>query len=491
MQTISVAAMRAAEQTAAAAGLSEETMMAHAGRNAARIIETEFRRRPGCRRVVIVTGKGNNAGDGIVAAAVLPVPAVIAAAVPLTGLTGAAACHAAGLPDRVPVVPADKMEFQPGDLIVDALLGTGFRGDVREPLATLIRRINQSGLPVIALDLPSGLDGDTGRAGLAVKADLTITFGAPKHGLIQNDGPALTGPVRIAGIGIPPENLAGDGADLFTAAEAAALLDRLPFDTHKNRRGRVLILAGSAAYPGAAVLNTRGALRTGAGYVRLACPDTMPPHLPAAVVQHPLPATPEGTFGQAAIPAITDLLATADAVAAGSGWSQHPELLTVLQTITAGMEAGVLDADGLRLLPRLGRPLRGRWVLTPHPGEAAALLDAFGESPASRPETALSLARHTGAVTVLKGPQSIVAAPDGRYSVNSSGSPALATAGSGDVLTGVTAALLAAGLSAFDAARLAVYLHGRAGETTPQRGLIADDLPDLIRAAMAEVSPVC
>lgn len=491
MKSLSAEQMRAAERAAAEAGLSEEKMMEHAGLGAARIIEAEFRRRPGCRRVVIAAGKGNNAGDGLVAAGALACPVAIAAAAPLDTLKGAAAHHAKLLPASVPVIPAEEATFGRDDLIVDALLGTGCTGAVREPLAGVIRRINASGAPVVALDLPSGLNADTGEAALAVTADLTITFGAPKRGLVMGRGPELAGSIRLAGIGIPEERFAGDGPDLFTEADAAPLLGRLPYDTHKNRRGRVLAAAGSARYPGAAMLTVLGALRTGAGYVRLAFPGAMPP-LPAAVVRLPLPATSGGTFGRAAIPALLAALAEADAVAAGSGWGRHAELETVLNALIDHAPRGVLDAEGLRLLPFTGRTLGGNWILTPHPGEAAALLAALDlPETLSRIEIAQILARRFDAITVLKGPQSVTAAPDGRVSLNASGSPALAVAGSGDVLTGVAAALLAAGLAPFDAARLAAYLHGRAGETAPRRGLIADDLPALVREAMAELSPVC
>ena len=491
MKSLSVDRMRAAERAAAEAGLSEEKMMELAGLGAARIVEAEFRRRPGCRRVVIAAGKGNNAGDGLVAAAALAVPVVIAAAAPLETLKGAAAYHAKRLPASVPVIPAAEVTFRRDDLIVDALLGTGCSGTVREPLAGVIRRINASGAPIIALDLPSGLNGDTGEAELAVTADLTITFGAPKRGLVAGRGPELAGPIRLAEIGIPPEDLAGDGPDLFTEVDAAPLLGRLPYDTHKNRRGRVLAAAGSARYPGAAALTALGALRTGAGYLRLAFPGAAPA-LPAAVVRLPLPATSGGTFGRAAIPALLAALDTADAVAAGPGWDRNAELETVLNALIDHAPRGVLDAEALRLLPFAGRTLGGNWILTPHPGEAAALLAALDlPEPRSRVEIAQLLARRFDAVTVLKGPQSVTAAPDGRYSLNASGSPALAVAGSGDVLTGAAAALLAAGLPPFDAARLAVYLHGRAGETAPRRGLIADDLPERIRDAMAELSPAC
>lgn len=495
MKAVSVAEMRKLESRAIAAGISGFTLMERAGTGAAGLIEAEFHRRQ-ARRVAVVTGRGNNAGDGFVAAAALKVPTVIFAAAPVEALRGDAAAHAARLPAAIPVC-GGAPDFQPGDLIVDALLGTGFAGGVREPLAGFMAAVNASGCPVISLDLPSGLDGDSGAAGeIAVRAELTITFGLPKAGLFRGRGPELAGPVRVVPIGIPSGLEAGTAAEfeVFTAADGRAMLPRPAFDAHKNTRGRLLVLAGSAAYSGAAALTTRAAFAGGAGMVHLAAPALPFAALPAALIVHRIAGNAAGEFDFAAWRELTPLLSKIDAVAAGPGWGGGTDLSEVVAALLATGLPLALDADALNAVARRPELWRGRAgvAITPHVGEAARLFAAFGETfPADRAEAARKLAARLGAVVVLKGPQSVVAAPDGRFSFNTSGTAALAAAGSGDVLTGLLGALLAERRDAFDAARLAVLLHGLSGESVPRRGLLADELPERIRTALAEVAPVC
>ncbi len=497
MKIVSVAVMRKLESRAAASGVSGFAMMRSAGEAAAEAIADLFRKHPGVNRVAVVTGKGNNAGDGFAAAAAMPpdIPVEIHASVPLASLRGDAAAHAGRLPGRIPVrESAAPPEFKPDTLIVDALLGIGFRGEPREPLDGFIRAVNASGCPVAALDLPSGLDGDSGRAGRdAVAADLTVTFGLPKTGLFTGDGPRLCGSLRLGGIGIPRsmlDDVQGSG-EAFFAQDARGMLPRLPHDSHKNTRGRTLVVAGSATYPGAAVLSALGALRGGSGMVRLASP-VMPEHqLPAAVIRRRLSMADDGGFGASAAAELDDLLTVSDAVVAGPGWTVGEQRRRMLRRLLLTPLPTVLDADALNLLAERPLGCRGNVVLTPHPGEAGRLFAAYGvAAPEDRRSAALKLAEATGAVVVLKGPQSVVAAPDGRSSYNTAGSAALATAGSGDVLAGLTGALLAGGMDAYDAARLAALLHALAGEAWPRRGLCADDLPGRLPGAFAAVSPL-
>ena len=388
MKIISIAAMRELEAQAMAAGISGFRLMDSAGRAAAAEIAAMFRQHPGVNRIAIVTGKGNNAGDGLVVAAALPpdIPVTIHAAAPLHSLRGDAAAHAARVPRRIPVLESDTPpEFPPDTLIVDALLGTGFTGNPREPLAGFIRAVNASGCPVVALDLPSGLDGDSGRAGReAVHADLTITFGLPKSGLFRNDGPRLCGSLRLGEIGLPRELLAkvpGDG-EAFFAADARAFLPRLPYDSHKNTRGRLLLAAGSAAYPGAATLSARAALRGGAGFVRLATPVPPEGPLPAALVRHRLTAAPDGGFGVAAAAELDDLLTVSDAVAAGPGWSRGTERQLFLERLLSSQLPLVLDADALNTLaeqPTIGADMKFEEL-------ANCAVDAYAELLSAAPE---------------------------------------------------------------------------------------------------------
>ena len=480
MKAISIASMRHLEKIS---GIPGPELMLRAGVEAARLIREEFSLYPDRRRIVIVTGRGNNAGDGVVAAltlaadAALPMP-VIAAVNPPEQLTGEAGVYAPMLKDaRVEIT--DQTDFRPGDLIVDALFGIGLSRDIASPYTEWIKAINASGCPVVALDLPSGLDGDTGEIhGICVRADVTITFGLPKTGLFRNAGPAVCGRLKLADLRIAPEIAASIPAEFetFFAEDAAPLLPRLPFDAYKNSRGRLLLAAGSARYPGAAKLAAGAALRAGAGFVRL---------VTSASGNFPPPAVLHEDSEQE----LLSCLPMVDAVAAGSGWGQDPGRKKQLKILLNSGKPMVLDADALNLLAQMpGLQLPEESILTPHLGEAKRLLP---DLPENRQKAAQALAEKYHCNIVLKGPQTIVAAPDGRYSINSSGCPALGIAGSGDVLTGVIGAMLASGLNAYDAARLGVWLHGTAGECVPMRGLQADDLPDRVRSAMGKVSPVC
>lgn len=479
MKVISIAAMRHLEKIS---GIPGPELMYRAGVEAAGRIREEFFRYPDRKRIVIVTGKGNNAGDGVVAALTLAEdttlpPPVIAAASPPDQLTGEAGVYAPMLKSaRVQIT--DKPDFRPGDLIVDALFGIGLARDITSPYAEWIRAINHSGCPVAALDLPSGLDGDTGEIhGCSVRADVTITFGLPKTGLFRQNGPAVCGRLKVADLRIEQEILQSMPAEMdsFFEADAAKMLPRLPFDAYKNSRGRLLLAAGSSRYPGAAQLAAKAALRAGIGFLRLA--TTAPGTFPPPVVLHG--DAPEE---------IHSLLNIVDAVAAGPGWGTDPDRMKLLELLLRSGKPAVLDADALNLLAANRQKLHTQCILTPHIGEAGRLLP---ELPEDRQKAALALASEYNCITVLKGPQTITAAPDGRFSINSSGSPALGIAGSGDVLTGVIGALLASGMTAYDAARLGAWLHGAAGECVPMRGLQADDLPDRIREVMGKVSPVC
>ena len=480
MKVVAVAAMRQLEK---ASGIPGPELMRRAGAGAAKLIREEFFRYPGRERIVIVTGRGNNAGDGIVASLqlardrALPRP-VVAAAFPPEKLTGEAGVYAPRLAEAgIEIVSSP--DFRPGDLIVDALFGIGLARDIGSPYAEWVRAINAARCPVVALDLPSGLSGDAGNIyNVCVRADLTISFGLPKAGLFRGRGPALCGRLANVSLDIAEEIVEKIPAEAisFYAEDAVPLLPRLDFDAYKNTRGRLLVAAGSPRYPGAPQLTAAAALRTGAGFVRLATD---------ADGGFPPPVVRCGTDPTA----VQTALAASDAIAAGPGWGADGARTELLKCLLAAKLPTVLDADALNLLARSpGLELPPECVLTPHIGEARRLMP---DLPEGRPDAARDLAAKFGCVVLVKGPRTAVAAPDGRCSVNSSGSPALGVAGSGDVLTGVIGALLAQGLSAFDAARLGVWLHGKAGEVVPMRGLRADDLPDKVREVMGKAAVLC
>lgn len=454
----------------------------------------------GARRVAFLCGKGNNGGDGFVAARHLAL-AGVAVTVYLTvepeALTGAAAAHFTPLVAMgVPVLPSAEANLSAFDLLVDCLLGTGSRGAPTGAVAETISAANASGVPILACDLPSGVSADTGTVeGVAIQARATLTLAALKPGLLLYPGAAYAGKVTVAEIGLPWTT--PPTQSLTTTAWVRSVLPRRTQsrDANKGSFGKVLVLAGSRGMVGAAVLTATAALRAGAGLVYLALPESLVPIVaPMApeLVLKPLPETPEGTHGGAgAEKALEPLVAWADALAVGPGLTTNQAVWGLLASLFAKVPCPlVLDADGLNLLAKgkMPRTKKMGWVLTPHPTELARLMGATTEEvQANRKAAVGQTAAHYNAVTLLKGARTLIAEPSGSLYYNREGSVALATAGSGDVLTGVIAALLASGLSASDAARAGAFLHARAGELAEQEigasGALASEIRDRIPAA--------
>ncbi|MFJ7587253.1 NAD(P)H-hydrate epimerase [Streptomyces sp. NPDC097617] len=409
-------------------------------------------------RVVLLVGPGDNGGDALYAGARLARRGAGVTAVPMDPermhAGGLAALRAAG--GRVePAVP------QRADLVLDGLLGIGGRGGLRPAAAALVERI-PPGVPVVAVDLPSGVDADTGElAGPAVTADVTVTFGAYKPGLLIDPGASRAGAVHLVDIGLelpPPE------VEALQHADVAGLLPEPTASSDKYRRGVVGIVAGSAQYPGAAVLAVAGALRGGAGAVRYVGPAA-----DAVLARYP-----ETLIGPGRVQAWV--------VGPGLGDGRAGEVAELL----AGDAAVLVDADGLRGLDAAA--LRARTaptLLTPHAGEAAALLGVSRESvEGGRLDAVRVLAQRYGAAVLLKGSTTLVASggEDTAVRVNPTGTPWLATAGSGDVLSGLAGSLLAGGLSGADAGAVGAYLHGLAARRTGGP-LLAHQLAEALPAA--------
>lgn len=493
MKIVDTSEMRNAEAAAIAAGTPGFQLMRRAGAAAAELISARMRQF-GFSRIVFLCGGGNNGGDALTAAASLAgtFPVKIWLARPLEELRGEAAEAAAALPPEIrTLATTDFAAVAPhdGDLIVDGLLGIGLRGEVRSQIAEVIARINAKRLPVIALDVPSGMDSDTGegrcRDGMALRAFNTITFGLPKRGLFTSSGIAFSGALYVADIGLNTFPRRACRCEAFTDTEAMDALPRFANDIYKNRRGELLVLAGSRRYPGAAALTATAGLCGGAGLLRAFVPRGATFRLPSAAIPVEIASTEQGGFSAA--PDWPDYPG-ASALAAGPGWGDDvpPE---VLKAVLDFPGPAVIDADALNLLSRYPElwHSNGRMVLTPHPGEAARLCRAFGIAENSgREEAAAALAKRLDAAVVLKGARTVVADRAGGCTLNISGSPALATAGSGDVLAGLIGALLANGSAPAAAARTAVLIHGRAGETLG-RGAVADDLPRAAAAVTAKL----
>jgi NAD(P)H-hydrate epimerase len=455
--------------------------------------------------VWIFCGPGSNGGDGLVAARHLHlrgVPVRVVTVADPAAWRGDAADNARRLRALGVATLAGDAAPDPGTVIVDAIFGTGLARDVEGPPAAAIRRIRAArpACRVLAVDLPSGLDADTGQPhGDAVAADVTVTIGLPKLGLALEPGRSLAGRVLVARVGIADAAPgATHGAALWTYAGAARRRPERPRDGHKGRFGHVLVVAGSEGKTGAAALAGLGAARAGAGLVTLACPERTLPVLAARQSEWmtaPVPEAAGGCFGRLAEKPVLELAAARDVVALGPGLGRTEETRAFVRGVTRSLANPlVLDADGLvafeGALPEL-RARRAPTVLTPHPGEAALLLggSAAGVN-ADRPAAARRLAAETGALVVLKGAATLVAEPGGFLLVNPTGGPALASGGTGDVLTGVIAGFLAQGLAPRDAAALGVFVHGLAADRLAERhgaagvlaGEVAGALPDALRA---------
>jgi NAD(P)H-hydrate epimerase len=371
-------------------------------------------------------------------------------------------------------------------VVVDAMLGTGLGGDVREAYKDAIAEINASGAPVLAVDIPSGLCSDTGRVlGAAVVADVTVSFIGLKRGLFTLDAPDHTGAIQFTDLGVPPEAYEQVAASC-QRLELEHLLARLPerrAGDHKGTFGTVLVAGGDYGMAGAAAMAAEAALRCGAGLVRAA---TRPEHVSALVARTPEVMARGVVSGQELQP----MLDGVDVLVVGPGLGQSPWSEQLLQTATASGKPMVLDADGLNLLTRgqiVAERVRQNWVLTPHPGEAARLLDiTTAEVQADRFAAATALQQRYGGVVILKGNGTVVAA-QGQLLLCDYGNPGMASGGMGDVLSGIIGGLMAQGLAPLEAAALAVCLHGAAADTAAeqgQRGLLATDLLAPMRALL-------
>ncbi|MBO4649278.1 MAG: NAD(P)H-hydrate dehydratase [Lentisphaeria bacterium] len=456
--------------------------------------------------VVLLAGKGNNGGDAFVAARLLAEAGYdvsLHCTAPESELSGDALTMFRRMPASVrdhissELTPAD---LTPNTVVADGLLGTGFHGALREPYRTWCRLVNASGCPVAALDIPSGLDADSGEADPdAVVADITFTMAAPKTGMFSSEGIRHTGRLRVLDIGIPAAfvNELPDTVECTGPEEAYSIFRREAFDAHKYTRGHLFVAGGCRFYPGAPLLAAEAGLRAGAGLVTCCLPEHAEIHasVPKALIVRRL-ASDTGFF---CAKSATELLAMSDKAGAfvvGPGMGTAVEGVGFLEKMLAVKVPLVLDADALNLLsahPDLIEKLRRRespTVLTPHPGELNRLLAGLELSAEGRgrSELAVLAAERLNAVVVGKGARTVVAAPDGRFAVNLSGCPALATAGTGDLLAGMTGALLLdREVSVFDAVRAAVFLHGQAAELAAPletRGFIADDFLPRIGAVV-------
>jgi ADP-dependent NAD(P)H-hydrate dehydratase / NAD(P)H-hydrate epimerase len=488
-----------------ARGISAAVLMERAGRAVARAA-VELCGGAYGRRAVVVCGKGNNGGDGFVTARHLARAGmrVAVAMVEHPGeLREPAAANARRLDEvliRVrPFSDANlDRELARADVAVDAIFGTGFRGIPEDEWAAAIADMNAASVPVVAVDIPSGVNGTSGQVeGEAVWAELTVTFGAVKTGIALLPGAEYAGVVRVVDIGFPQDLVRAD-AWLTEPEDVARTFPRRDADTHKRASGVLLVLAGSRGMTGAPRLIASAAGRIGTGLVIVAAPASALPAIQSRLTEavfEPLPETKEGTVAPGALSLVLDRLGAAHALALGPGLTAHPETAAfVREVVSRSPVPVVIDADGLNAFagraPELARR-RADAVLTPHVGEFGRLSGVKARDlDADRLGNVRALAASTETVTLLKGSRTVIAEPRGEVRVNPTGSPVLATAGSGDVLTGMVGGLLARGLPPLEAAAAAAYLHGIAGLLAGAElgeGTVAGDLVARIPAAVDRV----
>ena len=515
MRVLNTRQMRDADRrTIEEIGIPSIVLMENAGRQAVAAMEAAYDDLA-TSQVGVLCGRGNNGGDGFVVARTL-IQRGVDVGVFLLGsvseITGDARINLEVL-GRIGVTVVEIAsaqewelhftEISECDLVVDAILGTGFRGQLSGLLETVVADVNALGVPIVSIDLPTGVSADTHVVeGTAIEASMTVTLGAPKIPLVFPPADSHGGDLVIADIGIPYpvfEELEGEYLELLTRERMREIVPARVADSHKGDFGRVLVVAGSNGRTGAAHLSAIGALRSGAGLVTIATPRSCVPIIAAMAPEYMtegLDETASGTIDYGAIDRVLDL--KADVIAVGPGLGQAPSTSAFVHALVerAGVPL-VLDADALNAFVGEPERLMGRdgvdVIITPHPGEMARLLNTSIEKVQSdRLKHAREFAAAHKVHVVLKGHRTVIAGPDGRTFVNLTGNAGMATGGTGDLLTGMLAAWFAQLLDAEAACKLAVYLHGTAGDLAEadegEVALIATDMAARLGDAVLELT---
>ena len=511
MKIVSAAEMRAIDgATSERFGVPSLTLMENAGSAIARFILSDYAR---AQRIAMVCGKGNNGGDGFVVARKLAEAGRAVRVLLLCApeeLRGDAAAMFQQLPVRPLVVrepdrldSADATEMFAADLLVDAVLGTGFRPPASPLYAAAIRKMNESAVPVVAVDIPSGADADAmqPQSGTIARANAVVTFTAPRPAHVFSR--LTNGPTVIAPIGSPPEAIVSSlGLHLSTPADFAPLLTPRARDANKGSYGHVLVIGGSAGKAGAAAMAGFSALRAGAGLSTVATPKSVLATVDGfhpEVMTEPLQETRSGTIASRNMQAglLDELVERKTVLAIGPGISRERDTARLVRSVVQRYKTPiVLDADGLNAFEGETGKLMGTKrsiVITPHPGEMSRLTSRnVADIQANRLEVARTFACEHELIVVLKGHRTLIAAPDGTVWVNPTGNPGMASGGTGDILTGMVAGLIAQHpQQALAATALAVYLHGLAGDLAAgavgEIPLVATDLVRFLPIAFAEI----
>ncbi|MDD5644444.1 MAG: NAD(P)H-hydrate dehydratase [bacterium] len=486
-------------------GVAEAVLMENAGRAVAETVRKEISAQNGYSRVIVLCGKGNNGGDGLVAARHL-----CDASLDVKVLC----CFkeedsAKRVREQLGKIKKASVDFLPASLekylekdciVVDALLGIGVSGEVKSPHADWINAINRCGHFVVSVDVPSGLDALNGLpCGTSVKADRTVTMGLPKIGLLYEKASAYTGKIIIADIGYPDEiyDISQSRIEVLAPFEAKTFIPQRFNPSDKRSYGHVFIVSGSSLYTGAGIMSARASMRAGAGLVTLGVPESLLSVYQSRLIEEmpfPLKEKGRGILGFKALPQVLNWMQKADAAVIGPGLSVDSETMALVRDIIK-YSAGkiVLDADAITAVSENADILNfsgAETVLTPHAGEMARLCACTKEEvEENRWELALEIAEKRNTTVVLKGARTVIAGKNGNLFVNITGNPGMATGGSGDALAGIIGALIAQGLGSFNASVFGVFLHGVAGDIAASKkgeiSLIASDIiysiPDAYR----------
>jgi len=517
MKVLSPSTMRQADLTAIERyKVPGMVLMENAGRGVAEAVKRAYvgQNNASNKKIIIICGKGNNGGDGFVVARHLvnygfEVKVFILASedeIKGDALSNLEIIEAMGIPIKT-IMTAQDLDKMAADcssasVIVDAIFGTGIRGEIQGLAKEAIQIINNSKSYVVAVDIPSGISGETGKLlGVAVKANETVTMAAPKTGIILYPGAYYAGKVTIVDIGMPREILCNLQPEAFyiDKEDVASLFKPYLPNAHKGDFGRVFIIAGSQGMTGAAALSASAAVRSGAGLVTAGIPESLYDILEVKLTEamtKPLPQTTSRTLSTDALDVALEFASKCDTVALGPGLSTHDETKEfVKQFIMSCPKPMVVDADAINALaenPDILAKTSSPVVITPHPGEMARLLKvSVSEIEEDRIGAVRKGVNLWHCTILLKGARSLIATPDGRLWINSTGNPGMATGGSGDVLTGIIAAFIARGMAVQEAALAGAYIHGLAGDLAAEEkghfSLAAGDIIDFLPRAFNTV----
>jgi len=495
-------------------GIPGIVLMENAGRSTAEVAVTIFGNPEG-KTVSIFAGPGNNGGDGLVIARYLYRQGakvriyLLAEQEKISGDAAVNFAIAQNIHLTMQFLSSEEdlkshaAEIENSWLLVDALFGTGLKRQVTGLFAETIRIMNRTAAPTLSVDIPSGLDSDSGQImGEAVQAVLTATYGQPKPGHFLYPGRDLCGDLRIIDIGIPPDIVeqADIRQEILLEHSVKTMLPERPSASHKGTFGHLLILAGSSGKTGAAILSARGALRSGTGLVSLCVPKNLNPIFETSLAEAMTIVLPHSKdrLSDADLETIWEALKRKKACALGPGLGTESQTVSLVSELYGQVKIPmVVDADGLNILASRKISLSqvaGPRILTPHPGELSRLTgQSVDEIQSSRLATARSFAEEHQVYLVLKGADTIIAAPDGRAAINTTGNPGMATGGMGDVLTGILGGLLAQGVEPWRAACAGVYLHGAAADRLARKtkfGYLAEELADALPLTLTELNGI-